>query len=157
MKVLVTGATGQFARHVVPALERGIEVRAVVHDPRKADLPRSHGATETIPADLTDRASLDTALDGVDGAFLITPRLSYGTFELAAGGMVDRVELAHLMSRAARTTIIAQDMPTPPVQSPNQPDGLATMFGEYNHHGFHGGNPLGCTSCVHRQIQGARS
>jgi uncharacterized protein YbjT (DUF2867 family) len=250
MKVLATGATGQFAGLVVPALvERGIEVRAVVHDPDKADVARRHGAVETVPADLSDRASLDAALDGVDGAFLITPafhpqaselgvnfveaaiaagvsklvyngvyhpslglvnhastrpteaavyaseldftvlqpamymqglegtyqqartsgalvvpwskqskmtyvdyrdvaeaaaiaftdpRLSYATFELAAGGMINRVELAQLMSRAAGTTITAQDMPTPP----EVPDGLAAMFGDYDQHGFHGGNPL---------------
>lgn len=74
MKVLATGATGQYAGLVVPALvERGIEVRALIHDPGKADLARRHGATETVEADLADRASLDAALDGVDGAFLITP------------------------------------------------------------------------------------
>jgi uncharacterized protein YbjT (DUF2867 family) len=262
MKVLATGATGQFAGHVVTALvERGIEVRAVVHDPHKADIARSYGAIETIWADLTDRASLDTALDGVDGAFLITPafhpqatqlgltfveaavaarvgkvvyngvyhpslalvnhastrpieaalyaseldftvlqpamymqgldgayeqalsdgtlifpwskhskmtyvdyrdvaeaaaiaftgpRLSYGTFELAAGGMIDLVELARLMSRAARTTVTAQDMPAQHDASPDQPDGLAAMLGAYNHHGFHGGNPLALHTSLQR-------
>ena len=83
MKVLATGATGRFAGLVVPALLRsGLDVRAVVHDPTKTDIPRNHGAQETVAADLRDHASVDTALDGVDGAFLITPAFAPGATEL---------------------------------------------------------------------------
>jgi uncharacterized protein YbjT (DUF2867 family) len=36
MKVLATGATGQYAHHVVTALvAHGIDVRGVVHDPAR--------------------------------------------------------------------------------------------------------------------------
>ena len=74
MKVLATGASGQYAGLVVPALVgRGIEVRAMVHDPDKADLPRSYGAQEVVQADLRDPASLDTVMRDVEGVFLITP------------------------------------------------------------------------------------
>ncbi|MGH3502869.1 MAG: NmrA family NAD(P)-binding protein [Nocardioidaceae bacterium] len=38
MKVLAVGATGKFAGLVVPALARsGVEVRALVHNPAKAE------------------------------------------------------------------------------------------------------------------------
>ena len=74
MKVLATGATGTYAGLVVPALvERGLDVRAIVHDPAKADIARAHGAAETVQADLADAPSVQRALDGVDGVFLITP------------------------------------------------------------------------------------
>lgn len=83
MKILATGATGQFAGLVVPALVRaGHEVRGVVHDTTKAGIARGHGAQETVQADLRDRASLDAALDGVDGAFLITPAFAPDASEL---------------------------------------------------------------------------
>jgi uncharacterized protein YbjT (DUF2867 family) len=69
MKVLATGATGKFAGLIVPALvSRGIDVRAVVHDPGKKHIPLGHGAAETVTADLRDPVSLRAALDGVDGA-----------------------------------------------------------------------------------------
>jgi uncharacterized protein YbjT (DUF2867 family) len=74
MKVLATGATGQYAHHVVTALvARGVDVRGVVHDPAKADEARRAGATETVEVDLTDNSGIAEALHGVDGVFLITP------------------------------------------------------------------------------------
>lgn len=74
MKVLATGASGAFAGLVVPALvARGIAVRALVHDPAKADRPRARGAHEVVLGDLSDRASVAAAVRGVDGVFLITP------------------------------------------------------------------------------------
>jgi uncharacterized protein YbjT (DUF2867 family) len=73
MKVLATGATGQYAHHVVTALAaQGVDVRGVVHDPAKADEALRAGATETIEADLTDTDAIADALHGVDGVFLIT-------------------------------------------------------------------------------------
>lgn len=254
MKVLATGGTGKFARLVVPALvSQGIQVRAMVHDPSRGDIPLEHGASEVAAADLGDAASLQAALDGVDGAFLITPafapdatkmglnfieaaqaagvrkvvyngvyhpslplenhattrpveaalyasgldftilqpamymqglddayaqarstgtlvmpwskhskmtyvdyrdvaeaaalalagdRLSMGTFELAAPGMVDRVELAELMTAAAGREVAAVDLPPGSELPPGQPEGLGAMFDDYDRHGFHGGNPL---------------
>lgn len=262
MRVLATGATGQYAGLVVPALvERGVEVRALVHDPTKADVARRHGASETVEADLSDRSSLDAALDGVDGAFLITPafhpeatrlglnliaaaaaagidkivyngvyhpsldlvnhattrpieaalyesamdftvlqpamymqgldasyqqarrqgtitlpwskhsqmtyvdyrdvaevvalaftdpQLSYGTFELAAEGMISRVALAALMSQALGRTVTAEDVPRSSEAAPQQPEGIGAMFTAYDQHGFHGGNPLVLSAILHR-------
>ncbi|WP_349903686.1 NmrA family NAD(P)-binding protein [Parafrigoribacterium humi] len=83
MKVLATGATGWVAQHVVSALVgAGHDVRAVVHDPAKAGIPLGLGAKETVQADLRNPASLDAALDGVDGAFLITPAFAPDATEL---------------------------------------------------------------------------
>jgi uncharacterized protein YbjT (DUF2867 family) len=232
----------------------------MVHDPSKADIARRHGATETSHADLTDRASLQGALDGVDGAFLITPafhpdatqmglnmvhaavaagvgklvyngvyhpslslinhagtrpieealyhsdldftilqpamymqgldgsyqqalrtgqvvmpwskqskmtyvdyrdvaaaaaiaftddRLAHGTFELAAGGMTDRVQVAEMMSRAADQELMAADVETG--QQPGVPDGLQAMFSDYDRHGFHGGNSLALRTILGRE------
>ena len=74
MKVLATGATGQYAHHVVTALiAQGVDVRGVVHDPAKADQARSAGVTETVEVDLADRRGVAEALHGEDGGFLITP------------------------------------------------------------------------------------
>ncbi|KQC37851.1 hypothetical protein UK82_12615 [Frankia sp. ACN1ag] len=263
MKILATGATGTFAGLVVPALVRhGIDVRAVVHDPGKRDIPLGHGAGETVTADLGDPASLRAAFDGVDGAFLITPafapdatkmglnlveaaqsagirkivyngvyhpslplenhastrpieaalyastldftilqpamymqgldgayeqarrtgtlvmpwskhakmtyvdyrdvaeaaalafvddRLSFGTFELAAPGTVDRVRLAELMTEAAGRAVTAEDLPTGFTLPPGQPAGLGAMFAEYDRHGFHGGNALVLRTILRRE------
>jgi uncharacterized protein YbjT (DUF2867 family) len=86
MRVLAIGATGQFAGLVVPALvSKGLQVRALVHDPAKADRIRELGATEAVAGDLRDRASIDAALDGVDAVFHITPAFAADATELGIG------------------------------------------------------------------------
>jgi uncharacterized protein YbjT (DUF2867 family) len=69
-------------------------------------------------------------------------QMSFGTFELAAPGMADRVRLAELMTAAAGRDVIAEDLPAGFTLPPGQPDGLGAMFAEYDRHGFHGGNSL---------------
>ncbi len=84
--MLAVGATGQFAGLVVPALvSKGLQVRALVHDPAKTRLARALGATEVVTADLRDRPSIDTALDGVDAVFHITPAFAADASELGVG------------------------------------------------------------------------
>lgn len=68
--------------------------------------------------------------------------LSFGTFELASPGMINRVRLAELMTEAGGREVIAEDLPVGFTLPPGQPDGLGAMFAEYDRHGFHGGNPL---------------
>jgi uncharacterized protein YbjT (DUF2867 family) len=75
-------------------------------------------------------------------------RLSGGTFELAAGGMIDRIELAELMSRAAGRELVAAD---PPARPQRVADGLAAMFDHYSRYGFHGGNPLALRTILERE------
>jgi uncharacterized protein YbjT (DUF2867 family) len=74
--------------------------------------------------------------------------LSRGTFELCAPGMVNRVDLAALMSDALGRTIVAEE-PTfdewaDQAQMGNGPlrDGLAKMNAAYDKYGFPGGNAV---------------
>ena len=72
--ILVVGATGRFAGLVVPALAgRGATVRGLVRDAALGSKARTNGAAEIAVGDLRDRASLDAATRGVDGAFYIAP------------------------------------------------------------------------------------
>lgn len=69
MTILVTGATGQVGRHVVDQLiHRGADVRALVRDPAKANLPA--GVT-MVQGDLFDVDALRGALSGVSTLFLL--------------------------------------------------------------------------------------
>jgi uncharacterized protein YbjT (DUF2867 family) len=69
--LLVTGATGNVGRELVEALLRdGEEVRALVRDPSSAALPHD---VELVRGDLAEPATLDAAVDGADGAFLLWP------------------------------------------------------------------------------------
>jgi uncharacterized protein YbjT (DUF2867 family) len=86
MRVLAIGATGQFAGLVVPALvSKGLRVRALVHDPAKADRVRELGADEAVAGDLRDRASIDAALTGVDAVLHVTPAFAPDSAELGVG------------------------------------------------------------------------
>lgn len=72
----------------MPALaSRGLEVRALVHDPAKADHALRGGASETVVADLRDPDSLAAALDGVDGLYLILPAFAPDTVALGTGAI----------------------------------------------------------------------
>jgi uncharacterized protein YbjT (DUF2867 family) len=83
MRVLTIGATGQFAGLVVPALVRkGLQVRALVHDPDKAEQLADTGVAEKVSGDLRDSDSMRAALDGIDGVFLILPAFAPDTAEL---------------------------------------------------------------------------
>ncbi|MFI5807671.1 NAD(P)H-binding protein [Streptomyces sp. NPDC051561] len=64
MKILVTGATGNVGRNVVEQLvAKGFAVRALTRDPARAALPEG---VEVVRGDLTDPASLEPALEGID-------------------------------------------------------------------------------------------
>jgi uncharacterized protein YbjT (DUF2867 family) len=68
-RVLVIGATGNIGRPVVERLlAAGVPVRALSRDPQTADLP---AGVDVIAGDLTDPASLDDALRGVETVFLV--------------------------------------------------------------------------------------
>lgn len=75
--------------------------------------------------------------------------LHRGTFELATGGMYDRIELAALMSAASGRDIVAAD-PDASARPEGLPAGLAAMFDAYDRHGFHGGNDLVLRTILHR-------
>src|SRR5437868_10659902 len=69
MSILVTGATGTVGRNVVDQLiERCADVRALVRDPAKANLPAAVAVAE---GDLLDVDALRTAFSGVSTLFLL--------------------------------------------------------------------------------------
>lgn len=75
-------------------------------------------------------------------------RLDYGTFELCAPGMVNRVEIAAMMSEAVGRTIEASETAFDEwAQAVKMPEGfmregMKTMSASYDKHGFPGGNAL---------------
>lgn len=69
MTILVTGATGNVGREVVAQLvKRGADVRALVRDPAKANLPESVAVAK---GDLLDVDSLRSAFSGISTLFLL--------------------------------------------------------------------------------------
>jgi uncharacterized protein YbjT (DUF2867 family) len=69
--ILVTGATGTVGRQVVSELLRtDADVRALTRHPETADLP---GGVDVAGGDLSDPATLDAAVKGVDALFLVWP------------------------------------------------------------------------------------
>jgi uncharacterized protein YbjT (DUF2867 family) len=74
MKVLMVGATGKYASHVIPELkQRGVIIRALVRHQDKLDAARHQGADEAVVGDLGDADSLYTAANGVEGVFHLNP------------------------------------------------------------------------------------
>jgi uncharacterized protein YbjT (DUF2867 family) len=77
---------------------------------------------------------------------LTSDRLSRGTFELCAPGLVDRVQMAAMVSDVIARPVSAAVTPLPEFASalPEGPqrDGLTRMMAHYDEHGFMGGNGL---------------
>lgn len=72
--ILAVCAAGPFAGLVVPELaKRGAKVRGLIRDRKQSDRVLNNGAVEVAIGDLTDRASIDTALKDVDSVFYIAP------------------------------------------------------------------------------------
>lgn len=69
MTILVTGATGNVGRNVVEQLiARGADVRALVRDPAKANLP---DGVDVVQGDLLDVDALRNAMSGASTLFLL--------------------------------------------------------------------------------------
>jgi uncharacterized protein YbjT (DUF2867 family) len=88
---------------------------------------------------------------------LTSTKLDYGTFELCSAGMVDRVELTELMSRAIGRPIQACEPSFEEwAQAAQVPagavrDGLRKMYDDYNRFGFPGGNALVLRAILDRE------
>ena len=84
--VLAVGAAGKYAGLVVPELaKRDARVRGLIRDPKQSEQVREHGAAEVAVGDLRDRASLDSALAGVDSVFYIAPVFQPDEVEIGTG------------------------------------------------------------------------
>lgn len=71
MTVLITGGTGLVGSHVIAeVLARGERVRTLSRRPDTSALPAD---VEVVAGSLSDTAAMRTALDGVDGLFLLSP------------------------------------------------------------------------------------
>lgn len=72
--------------------------------------------------------------------------LSYGTFELSSPGMIDRVQMAALISDVTGRPVKAGAIPREAWAQQFSPgtskDGLVRMMEHYDRYGFHGGNGL---------------
>ncbi len=79
---------------------------------------------------------------------LTSNKLDYGTFELCAPGMVDRVELAAMMGEALGKTVEPGELPYDEwadmahLPQGRMRDGLRAMYADYDRFGFPGGNAL---------------
>ena len=88
---------------------------------------------------------------------LTTDRLAYGTFELCAPGMVNRIEIAAMMSQALGRTIVAAETPfeewAQQAKIPAGPvfEGLKRMYEDYDRYGFPGGNALVLRAILERE------
>ncbi|MEU8779701.1 SDR family oxidoreductase [Streptomyces sp. NPDC048606] len=71
--ILVTGATGTIGREVMSRLGPEAEVRVLAREPRRVDTVS--GAVEVVRGDYGDPRSLEYALRGVLGVFLVTARV----------------------------------------------------------------------------------
>ena len=84
-------------------------------------------------------------------------KLSYGTFELCAPGMNNRVEVAAMMSHALGRPIEAGELPfddwAQMAQIPEGPvrEGLRRMYEDYDRYGFPGGNGLVLRAILERE------
>ena len=76
--ILVTGATGNVASLLIPALlDDGQQVRALIHDESKADPLKDMGA-EVITGDMEKAETLEAVVAGVDKIYLITSNYETG-------------------------------------------------------------------------------
>lgn len=94
MKLLLTGATGFLGRRLVPELLRhGHDVRALARDPAKAP-----PGVEAVRGDVTDRASVEAAMAGVEGVLHLAAIYDFG---------VDRARMAAVNVEGTRNVLDA--------------------------------------------------
>ncbi len=92
--ILAVGASGKFARLVLPELaRRGARVRGLIRNAPDAGEVMRHGAWETAVGDLRNRASLDAALRGIEAVFYISPATMPNEVEVGRS-MVDAAKAA---------------------------------------------------------------
>ncbi len=110
--MLVTGATGMVGLEVCRQLAGipGIEVRAALHSPEKADLLPPE--VTPVPFDFQDPSTVDAALQGADRLFLSTPGGPIGP--PATRVIVEAAEIHH----PQRIVKLSSFLPERPPQAP---------------------------------------
>lgn len=106
--------------------------------------------TFSLPYPNDKRASYVDHRDVAEAAAiaLTSDKLDYGTFELCAPGMVDRVQLAVMMSQALGRTVTPREVSFDEwaeqahLASGPFRDGMKAMYADYAQYGFPGGNAL---------------
>jgi uncharacterized protein YbjT (DUF2867 family) len=94
MKVLMVGATGKYASHVIPELkQRGVTIRALVRDKTKLEAAQQKGVDEAVVGDLEDADSLHAAASGVEGVFHLNPAFAPNEADLGVA-MVEAAKAA---------------------------------------------------------------
>jgi hypothetical protein len=117
-----------------------------------------NGSVKASYVDYRDVAEVAAIIVPIGFANAMTSdRLDYGTFELCDAGMVDRVELAGMMSEALDRTVAAGE-PTFDewVQMAHIPEGamregMKKMYAHYDRYGFPGENALVLRSILGRE------
>jgi uncharacterized protein YbjT (DUF2867 family) len=72
--ILIAGATGRTGLSLVQKLwQEGVPVRAMVHSPEKKGVVERYKNVAAVVADLSDRPSLERALEGIEKAYLVSP------------------------------------------------------------------------------------
>jgi uncharacterized protein YbjT (DUF2867 family) len=96
-RILLTGATGYVGGRLLVALERqGARVRCLARKPEFLE-PRVAPATEVVPGDVLDPATVREALDGIHTAYYLVHSMG------AAGSFEDQDRMAAgIFARAAR-------------------------------------------------------
>ncbi len=77
MKILMIGATGNFAKLIIPELKKkGVQITALVRKEERVEAALKNGADDTVIADLNNFESLQKAVQNVDGVFHLNPVFS---------------------------------------------------------------------------------
>lgn len=101
--ILVTGATGKVGSAAVRELRgRGVPVRALVRDPDRAR-PLAQLGAEPAVGDLTEPATLDAAMAGIDTLVLIGPG-GPPELELAAVAAAVRAGVGHVVKLTSQAS-----------------------------------------------------
>lgn len=105
---VVAGVTGNTGLVVANALlDAGKKVRALVRDPRKAEALKARGA-EIVSADLDDVQALTRALEGAEGAYLLSPPDASSTSFLAARRrLLDGIAQAVVAAKVPHTVFLS--------------------------------------------------